>query len=366
MKTIDRNSLSSIEIPLLTLQGTAAVLCAAAGAPLFFFIFQFASAIYILHFYHKTAVKINDREFYFTVSLIASLPFLWYPLSGITRNLITKNDSRSQSGSATIEKELTEHINISENTDINFKPGRCFRPELAADAIPIIDLLSGDNLEIKRKSIVVLHKLKTTKSIALLKKALSDSNVEIKFMAASALLNIENDFKERIKNMEEEITVSENEGYGKIYELHYNLAVLISKYLTSGLTDGIEGKRLAGRIHELLNSAISENENYIEARTLLAEEYYKKAMYGEALQIVESIINGPRISECGETIKISLITLLCEINYRLGDIEKLRKACGRIQKYLTADILKKRPELIDFEKSVRYFGGEANTEPYNE
>jgi hypothetical protein len=359
--------IKSIEIPVLAAQTAAAALSVPAASPFIFFIFQFIIALFIIKRYRKTISAKETADFYYAVSLIFGLAFLWYPIIKYTNKLCPAgaDNAAKTSAGATLKagglgEELIDHIKADWDSYTEFKAYKFGGSSLASNAIPIIDLLSGGDIEVKRKSVVILHKLKTIKSIMLLKKALSDANVEIKFMAASALLNIENDFKERIGNIEDEIAAAEEEGYDKIYELRYNLAALISKYLMSGLLDDIEQKRLSGRMHALLNAAIAENKDYIEARALLAGEYYKKAGYADALRIVEAAINGPELNKCGDDVKISLIMLLCEINYRLYDIEKLRRACLSIKKYLTPDILKKRPELLDFEKSVRYFGGDKN------
>ncbi len=361
------NLIKSIEIPILAAQTAAAAASVYIASPVIFFIFQFMITLFIINKYRKTIPEKDAADFYYAVSLIFGLAFLWCPVIRYTNKFrpagadsTAKNTELAEQKASELSEGLIDHIKADWDSYTEFKAFKFGGSSLAANAIPIIDLLSGEDIEVKRKSIVILHKLKTIKSIMLLKKALSDANVEIKFMAASALLNIENDFKERINNIEDEIAAAEEEGYDKIYELRYNLAALISKYLMSGLLDDIEQKRLSERMHTLLAAAIAENKNYVEARALLAEEYYKKARYAEALKIVETAINGPELNKCGDDVKISLIMLLCEINYRLCDIEKLRRACLSIKKYLTPDILKKRPELLDFEKSVRYFGGDKN------
>ncbi len=358
--------ITSIEITVLAAQTAAAALSVIAASPLIFFIIQLLIALLIIKKYKIAAAEKGAADFYYAVSLIFGLAFLWHPVIKYTNKLcpaVADNAAETSSGSALkaggLSEELIEHIKADWDPYAEFKAFKFGGSSLASNAVPIIDLLSGGDVEVKRKSIVILHKLKTIESIKLLKKALSDANVEIKFMAASALLNIENDFKERIGNIEDEIAAAEEEGYEKIFELRYNLAALISKYLMSGLLDDIEQKRLSGRMYDSLNAAITENKDYIEAHALLAGEYYKKASYGEALKIVEAAINGPGLNKCGDEVKISLIMLLCEINYRLCDITRLRRACMSIKKFLTPDILKKRPELLDFEKSVRYFGGDS-------
>jgi tetratricopeptide (TPR) repeat protein len=346
-----------LEIPVLLSQTAAALISGFAGASFFFFVFQFCLALFLFFNYKDKIPKSDITDLYFFVSMIFALPFICFWMIRRTAALSAPAGDGRQRAENTKE-ELVSHIKADWDAYIDFKAVKYGKSTLASNAVPIIDLLSGDNIEIKRKSIVILHKLRTVRAITLLKKALSDANVEIKFMSASALLNIENDFKERIKEMDEEIERAEDEGYCKIHELRYNLAALISKYLMSGLLDDIGQKRLSDRMHELLNRASADNENYVEARALLAEEYYKKAMYKEALAIVESAMKSPALSGCASDVKISLVMLVCEIHYRLCDIVRLRQACASINNYLTPEILKKRPELIDFEKSVRYFSGE--------
>ncbi|HPG57803.1 MAG TPA: HEAT repeat domain-containing protein [Candidatus Wallbacteria bacterium] len=344
----------SIKIPVLAAQAAAFAAGAFSGAPFLFIIFQAAIACAI-YLNYKSGISKNDLpDFYYYISIIFSLPFICFYMIKKTVKLVSTAAAEERPNS-TVTEDIKKHIKADWDSYAEFKTPVYGHSSLASNAVPIVDLLSGEDIEIKRKSIIILHKLKTVKSIALLKKALSDANVEIKFMAASALLNIENDFKERIKNLEEEIARAEEENYPALQELRYNLAAVISKYLMSGLLDNIGQKKLGELMHYHLNSAIAENKNYIEALALLAGEYFKKAMYKEALEIVENALKNPALSGCSEDVKISLVTLLCEIHYACRDIDKLGRACASIKNYLNAEVLKKRPELIDFEKSVKYF-----------
>ncbi len=358
----------SLEVPVLAAQTAAFAVSAFLGAPVLFIVFQAAIACAV-YFNYKAAISKTDLpDFYYYISVIFSLPFICFQMIKKTVKLISDALDEESEKSA-IKEDIAKHIKADWDSYVELKTFKYAHSSLASNAVPIVDLLSGDDIEIKRKSVIILHKLKTVKSIALLKKALSDSNVEIKFMAASALLNIENDFKERIKNLEEEIARAEEDNYPMLHELRYNLAAVISKYLMSGLLDNIGQKKLSELMHYQLNSAIAENKNYIEAQALLAGEYFKKAMYKEALEIVENALKNPALVGSSEDVKISLVTLLCEIHYACGDLEKLGRACASVKNYLSAEVLKKRPELIDFEKSVKYFaesrsgstkGGTAN------
>lgn len=334
-------------------QSAAAMVSGFAGAPAIFF----AAQLLIAAFLYRSLAKADASraDLHFQLSMIFSLPFIAFRLISRT-GALARAEETTAGRTGDSREELLTHIRADWDSYIDFKAVRYGAGTLTSSAVPIVDLLSGSDVEVKRKSIVILHKLRTVKAITLLKKALADSNVEIKFMAASALLNIENDFKERIREAEDELEGADGEDGARLDEMRYNLAALISRYLSSGLLDAIAQKRLSDRMHGLLESFRPDSGRFVEANVLLAQEYYKKASYQQALAMAENAMNSGALAGCDPDVKISIIMLLCEIHYRLRDLTRLRQACSSIAGYLTPELLKKRPELIDFEKSVRYFG----------
>ncbi|HNY09952.1 MAG TPA: tetratricopeptide repeat protein [Candidatus Wallbacteria bacterium] len=344
----------SYQYVLMIAQFIAAFISLKIRLAFLFFLFQIAAAAW---FYFSLKNELREGEefkFYYMLSLVFGFPFIGIAIYAQTFSAIA---NRSGSSESELKKSIEDYIKAEWDPYTDLKSPQRART-LQNTAVPIVDLLSGENVDVKRKSIIVLHKMRSIRAIVLLKHALNDSNVEIKFMAASALLSIENELKKKIKDLEAEIEIANSEGFDNIYELRYNLATVISKYIKSKLLDELSRKALHDQMISELSRAISENPDHLNAKMLLAEEYSLKGMYQEALGILNEILNNPKVSsDGGEKLKISAVTLYCEIYYNISDISKLKEACGSIKKYINESLVKKYPDLEGFYRSVEYFAG---------
>lgn len=345
----------SYQYVLMILQFIAVFISLSARFPFFFFIFQTAATAWFYFSLKKRVGEGEEFKFYYMLSLVLCFPFIGIAIYGRTFSAIA---NRSGSSESELKKSIEDYINAEWDPHIDLKSTRHGAQTLQSTAVPIVDLLSGENVDVKRKSIIVLHKMRSIRAIGLLKHALNDSNVEIKFMAASALLSIENELKKKIKDIETEIEIACSEGFDKIHELRYNLAVVISKYIKSKLLDELSRKAFHDQMISALTNAIFEKPDHLEAKMLLAEEYSLKGMYQEALGLLNEILSSSKVSsEGGEKLKISAVTLYCEIHYNISDISKLKEACRNIKKYINESLVKKYPDLESFYKSVEYFAG---------
>ncbi len=345
----------SYQYILMILQFIAAFISLKARFPFFFLLFQTAACAWFYFSLKKRVGEGEEFKFHYFLSLAFCFPFIGIAIYGRTFSAIA---NRSGSSESELKKSIEDYINAAWDPYIDLKSSQHGARTQQSMAVPIVDLLSGENVDVKRKSIIVLHKMRSIRAIGLLKHALNDQNVEIKFMAASALLSIENELKKKVKDIEAEIETASSEGFDKIYELRYNLAVVISKYIKSKLLDELSVKTLHDQMINALTNAIFEKPDHLEAKILLAEEYSLKGMYQEALGLLNEILNSPKISsEGGEKLKISAVTLYCEIYYNISDIEKLKEACRNIKKFINESLVKKYPDLEGFYRSVEYFAG---------
>lgn len=345
----------SYQYALMILQLITAFISLKARFAFIFFIFQIAAAAWFYFSLKKRVGEAEQFKFYYFLSLVFCFPFIGIAIYGRTFSAIANRSGTSESE---LKKSIEDYIKAEWDPQLDLKSPQRGARTLQSTAVPIVDLLSGENVDVKRKSIIVLHKMRSIRAIGLLKHALNDSNVEIKFMAASALLSIENELKKKIKDLETEIEIANSEGFDKIYELRYNLAIVISKYIKSKLLDELSVKALHDQMINALTNAIFEKPGHLEAKMLLAEEYSLKCMYQEALGLLNEILNSPKISsDGGEKLKISAVTLYCEIYYNISDIAKLKDACRNIKKYINESLVKKYPDMESFYRSVEYFAG---------
>jgi len=297
--------------------------------------------------------------FYYYLSLAVSVPFVGSMIFIRTLTPLSK-DKKRQGGGQKLKKDIEEHIRAGWEPYQDLKFLQSGPPSLQKSAIPIIDVLSGPDLEVKRKAIVILQKLRSVRAIGLLKHALNDNSVEIKFMAASALLSIENEFKAEVKNITSEIERALSQGRRSVCLLRKDLAGAIHRYIASGLLDEVSRKNLQEQMISELNMALREDQDFLEVRFMLAREYSKKGMFRESLAELTKILDNPKTSAlAGEELKISAIVLYCEIYYCLEDYDKLGEVCRHIGDHIDISSVKKHPGLEEYYRSILYFSGKA-------
>lgn len=340
---------------IIFIQLLAAFISVAAGSIWPFFVMHAAMcAAYWLSRRNKLREG-EAADFYHFLSLVFSIPFLGAPLYLYAAGVIA---SRMRGAKSVLRTELEDHIKAEWEpyAELGIAPPGSDREHEGAS--PIIDLLSGADDETKRRAIIVLHKMRTPKAVGLLKHALNDPSVEIKFMAASALLSIENEFKDLIRSITARLDEAPAEGASKkaVAEIRYELSCAISKYIRSGLLDDASARSMQQTMFSGLQAAIAEDSEHHQAKILLAEEYSKIGMYSEALSIISPIAGDHALlRSLGERRMISVVTLYCDVLYNMDDFEKLRGACELARKTLTEEMVSKHHELEGFGESVKYF-----------
>jgi|GEM_PF-3754499 len=345
-------AVKQIEYPVFSFQLACALFCSYVSAPPLFFVLHVLACAGVFFYYREKIDKADKFDFYFFMAMTFCLPII-SPL--VHRTIVSP--ARQNEGASIVANELREHIRADWDPRLSAKCAQQNPQSLQKTAVPIIDLLSGEDMDTKRKSIVILHKLKSIKAVGLLRKALADNNVEIKFMAASALLSIENECREKIKKADARLTAAINESRPKIHELRFELASLISKYLQTGLSGETGLKNLSERMFYELRAALAEKRKYTEAEILLAAECCKKGSYNEARMLIEGAFNEKRYEHSDDDSKFAIFILLCEIYYNSGEFLKLRQICETIKKSIKNDDSAKHPEFAGFIKSVEFFAG---------
>lgn len=96
---------------------------------------------------------------------------------------------------------------------------------------PIVDILNGNDVALKRGSISLLRKIKNKRAVELLKKCLADESSEVRFYAHTALTRIEADYAEQIKDALTRYTEEKTPYAGRA------LARTYRRYASSGLPE---------------------------------------------------------------------------------------------------------------------------------
>lgn len=100
------------------------------------------------------------------------------------------------------------------------------------DVSPLKDILSGNDVPLKRGAILSLSRLPRADAVALLKRALADESREIRYYASTALSDMEKEFNDRIFRL-----VREVERNPTTAERHVELARIVLEYTEAGLLD---------------------------------------------------------------------------------------------------------------------------------
>lgn len=100
------------------------------------------------------------------------------------------------------------------------------------DVMPLIDILAGDDLPLKRGAIESLAQLNTPEAIQLLLRHRSDPSMEVRFFITSALARIKQDY-------EEAVHIAKKSIQGDIHNVTFrrNLGKIYASYLRTGLLD---------------------------------------------------------------------------------------------------------------------------------
>ncbi|MBA4357914.1 MAG: hypothetical protein C0405_09340, partial [Desulfovibrio sp.] len=98
-------------------------------------------------------------------------------------------------------KEFRESVEMALGEDARWitrkRVGQVLADEIAIE--PVIDVLQGDDPDLKRGAVKLLQRIGTPAAVALLRQSLADRFPEVRFYAHSALSDLEDAFTQRIQ-----------------------------------------------------------------------------------------------------------------------------------------------------------------------
>ncbi len=232
--------------------------------------FLFSLAIYIA----AKRLRHSSPENWFIVGSVmclsfSGLGFVFFAAVFISITLLAKEKEGAYSE---YEKYITYDFEPEKKYMPSDKLDEGIREEL--EVSPLVDLLEQKNTNGRRGVINIIQKLPRKDAVHLLKKAMTDKSVDVRYMATAALSKIENEFNENIFMARKE-TLRDAESA----DSHLALANAYAEYYDSGLLDKVTSahyRQLAVDEYEKSLKLGGENVhvlNYLANLDLIVKDY---------------------------------------------------------------------------------------------
>jgi tetratricopeptide (TPR) repeat protein len=163
----------------------------------------------------------NQQDYYFY--LVGLLTF-FLPGIGLAASLISLVVSRKLFAPQGLASDFEKRRHLLDETILMENPEEIddfLQAELSTE--PLLDILNGKDIELKRGAIKLLRKTGTPDAVKLLKRCLSDSEVEIRFYAHTALSRVEEIYNKRLEKARAQANNPSFESYrelGRAYEFY--------------------------------------------------------------------------------------------------------------------------------------------------
>ncbi|MFV0348925.1 MAG: HEAT repeat domain-containing protein [Halodesulfovibrio sp.] len=135
---------------------------------------------------------------------LTGLVSLFLPVIGIVGMMLTVSLTRLFIRSRGLANDFGhEALKLTKDEEVAIQRSMddMLREELATQ--PIVDILLGDDEDLKRGAIMLLKRMKSARAIRLLKESLSDGSTEVRFFAHTALSQLEESSMQRLEKAEE-------------------------------------------------------------------------------------------------------------------------------------------------------------------
>ncbi|MBU1040027.1 MAG: HEAT repeat domain-containing protein [Proteobacteria bacterium] len=193
--------------------------------------------------------------------------------------------------------------------------GQVLADEIAIE--PVIDVLQGDDPDLKRGAVKLLQRIGTPNAVGLLRQSLSDQFPEVRFYAHSALTELEDAFTSRIQALNATLEKTPSAAAYRLLGMQYRA------YADSGLADEIaRGQHLVSCRDALLRSLELEPD-HDQTMLLLAQALLDLNQLREAWQMFEKCT---RFEETASEAQLGL----AQIAYQLRDFAKLAEQARRM------------------------------------
>ncbi len=182
------------------------------------------------------------------------------------------------------------------------------------DFLPLADIFSGDDVDLKRGAIDRLSQIKTPETIRILLSHRTDVNSDVRFYINAALERIKREFDEQLVAAREEIQKSQYKVSAGIF-----LAKTYLQYVDSQLLDPAMSHSYVESAKFHLASAIQTEYASVSAYWLLLDIYGKTKSWTKALETLSLLEK----SKHGEVEKVNILKARVEIYYQIKNYEEV-------------------------------------------
>jgi tetratricopeptide (TPR) repeat protein len=202
-------------------------------------------------------------------------------------------------------KEFKESLESALGEDSRWimrkRVGQVLADEIAIE--PVIDVLQGDDPDLKRGAVKLLQRIGTPNAVGLLRQSLSDQFPEVRFYAHSALTELEDAFTKHIQTL--------------------NTGMQYRAYADSGLADEIARGQHLESCRDALSRSLELEPGHAQTMLLLAQALLDLGRLREAWQMFE------KCTRFEDTASEALLGL-AQMAYQLRDFAKLAEQARRI------------------------------------
>ena len=188
---------------------------------------------------------------------------------------------------------------------------------------PIIDILDGNDDNLKRGAIEFLLKLSTPEAVKLIKKCLTDNNTEVRFYAHSSLTKLDEKYNH---NISEELSLNKSD---KVTEKSYfNIGNVYREYAESGLLDKETAFHYSSLAIEAYRTYLKENPTDTQTMIYLGKLDCDAKNYENAIEFyVTAIKMGSKSAEaflglCKVYYDQKNMNALAQTVQKMNDVEK--------------------------------------------
>lgn len=145
---------------------------------------------------------------------------------------------------------------------------------------PLQDILSGDNIDMKRGAVKYLEKVGSPEAVRLLKKCLTSNDLELRFYTHSSLVKLDKNYTDQIKLITDKIKET-----GEEPDLIRQLASVYIRYANSEILEDSTRRYYLNLAHDIYESLLVKNSENVEILYIVGKHYIFEKKYQKAEEI---------------------------------------------------------------------------------
>jgi len=238
-------------------------------------------------------------------------------------------------------REFLESLEMAIGDDSGWitrkRVGQVLADEIAIE--PVVDVLQGDDPDLKRGAVKLLQRIGTKGAVGLLRQSLSDQFPEVRFYAHSALTELEDGYTKRIQDIEKMLTQKPSAASYRLLGQQYRA------YADSGLADEIARGQHLENSRDAFLKALELEPGHPQTMLLLAQVMLDLNQLRQAWQLFE------KCTVHDETVSEAQLGL-AQIAFQMRDFKQLARQARSM-----ADSVAARPEKADALELFEFWAG---------